>query len=395
MIVVNRIGDGKNISVTCRDKEFNVLYTKDRFKKLLKISEKSMEVTSMDELNKLLEQVEVLCANDYQEKVESFHPELTYQPATEQYYLKLNSKISKIPLPSALVWRIEESMDKGISVDPIIKFWKRALRNKKADNPDFMRRLTEYINMTYVNPEKVAEYMEAGLNRELAKEKATTYEVQITQEGLIACYKTSDEYLDKFEEDEDGNIVKVPRYKTKKTFDPDTGKILSESDGREDIAGEDRIFIPHVQKMLGDAFYCEGPKTTDQTSLGHFIRIGHVHRLPDWSFVNCNDRESCVKGLHIGGLSYIARWNGADIHTCFVDPMHIGAIPDYAGDKAIRVLQYFVYGSLVTLNHNIYHSSGYAKQTDSEWASIAKEIIEKHGELKTNLNEEIEDLKAL
>lgn len=395
MIIVNRIGDGKNISVSCRDKEYNVLYSKEKFDKLLEVSEKSLEVTTMDELNGLLETVEAVCKNDYQEKVEAFHPELTFEPVTEKYYLKLNGKVSSVALPKELVWRLEESMAKEINVDPLIKFWKRALRNEKSKDERFMKRLAEYINMTYVDPAKVNEYMEEGLSREIAEEKATTYEVQITQEGLIACYKTSNEYLDKYEEDEEGNIVKVPRYKRTKKFCPDTGVILEEVDERDTIALEDRIFVPYIMGQGGDAFYCEGPKTTDQNSLGHFIRVGHTHRLPDWSFVNCDDSVSCVKGLHIGGLSYIASWNGADIHTCFVDPMHIGAIPDYAGDKAIRVLQYFVYGSLVSLNHNIYHSSNYAAQTDSEWSEIAAEILAKHGEYVKEAEESLSELKAL
>ncbi len=389
MIVVNRIGE--NIAVSCRDQEYNVLYTKGKFDTLMEVSEKSLTVKSMDELNQLLEQVAGICKDDYKEKVEAFHPELTFEPLTKKYYLKLGDKVSSVALPDALVRRIETSMEKEIPVGPVIKFWKRALRNKKAKNPIFMRRLAEYVEMTYVDPKKVKEYMDAGLNRELSEEKAKTYEVKITNEGLIACYKTSDEYMDAYKADEDGNPKKVNRYQ--KTFDPNTGEITG--DTRETTKAEDRIFIPHVQKMRGDAFYCEGPKTNDKNSLGHFIRIGHVHRLPDWSYVNCNDDESCVQGLHIGGLSYIASWNGADIHTCFVDPMHIGAICDYASDKAIRVLQYFVYGSLAAIDHNIYHSSEYAKQTDKEWADISAKILEEHGELQAQIKEAADEVKAL
>lgn len=395
MIIVNRIGNGKNISVTCKGKEFNVLHTPERFTALMEISEKSTQVASMDELNALLAEVEKICSNDLKEKVETFHPELTYEPNTEKYYLKLNGRVSKIPLPKQLVWRIEQSMAKDISVDPIIKFWKRALRNKKASDANFMNRLAEYINMTFVDPAKKKEYMDAGLGAEIATEKATTYEVQITQEGLLAAYKTSNEHLVKYEENEKGEIVQVPRYAMKKVFDQDTGKIIEIKDSRDLTPAEDRLFVPYVQGHSGDAFYCEGPKTNDTNSLGHFIRVGHTHRLPDWSYVDTNDSHSCVKGLHIGGLSYIASWQGADIHTCFVDPMHIGAIPDYCGDKAIRVLQYFIYGSLVALNHNIYHSSQYASQTNDQWDAIAQEILKEHGELVLKKAEEDSDIKAL
>jgi len=392
MIITNRVGD--NIVVSCGDQEYNVMYSKKKFEKLLKISEESSTVKTMDELNALLEKVEKLCANDYQEKVEKYHPELTYQPVTKQYYLRLSDDIiSAVPLPEPLVWRIEQSLDKEISIDPIIKFWKRALRNDKSDNPDFMRRLCEYINMTYVDPSKVSEYMEEGLSRDLAEEKATTYEVKITQEGLLACYKTSNEWLIKYEEDEDGNIVQKKRYATKRTFNPDTGEIISEEDERDTIPAEDRVFEPYMMGQSGDAFYCEGPNGYSEP--GHFIKIGCVHRLPDWSYVDRNDDHPCVKGLHLGGLSYIAAWSASDIHTCFVDPMHIGAIPDYGGHKAIRVLEYFVYGSLVAVNHSIYHSSEYAKKTDEQWAEVTKKILEQHGAYEEAEKQCLDELKAL
>jgi hypothetical protein len=378
MIIVNRIGE--NITVSCRDKEFNVMYSVDKFEQLMKISESSNTVKTLDELNVLLESVEGICKNDYKEKIEAFHPELYVQPATKQFYLKIGQAISSIAIPEPLVRRLEESVDKGIDISPIVKCWKRFLRNKKANQPAFATRFASYINMTYINPAIVTEKMEAGLSEELAREAALTYEVKITQEGLIACYKTSNELEVKFVGDEYGELKQVSRFT--KRFNEDTGEV--EGDNRDDIDAEARTFVPYMMGTSGDAFYCEGPLVN---KLGHIIKIGHVHRLEDWSQVNCNDDASCVKGLHLGGLSYIASWNGADIHTCFVDPMHIGAIPDYSGDKAIRVIQYFVYGSLVALNHGIYHSSSYAAKTDEEWDKINAHIIKSHGELVESIQQ--------
>ena len=392
MIVVNRLGE--NISVQCRDKSFNVMFSHEKFDKLMKISGDSQKVKTMEELEALLLDVDNICKDDYKEKIEGFHKELYYQPVTKEYFIKLaDDVISKIPLPDELVWRLEQSIEKGIDVNPLIKLWKRALRNPKADNKVFMRRLAEYIDMTWVDPAKKIEYMEEGLSEELAEQKATTYEVKPTEEGLIACFKTSNEHLEKFEENEDGDIVSVPRYAKKRTFCPDTGKIIEEVDERDTTKAEDRIFTPYIMGKSGDAFYCEGPNGYAEP--GHFIKIGCTHRLPDWSFVNCDDSRSCVKGLHIGGLSYIAHWSGADIHTCLVDPMHIGAIPDYAGDKAIRVLQYYVDGSLVAVNHSIYHPSTYAKQTDEEWEAITKELIEAQGQSIKTFEEGLKQIENL
>ena len=90
--------------------------------------------------------------------------------------------------------------------------------------------------------------------------------------------------------------------------------------------------------------------------------------------VNTNDDQSCVPGLHVGGLKYIA-WYSGEIHNVFVDPMHVGAVPD-SQDGAIRCLQYFVHSSLSGVNGSMYHSSTYASMTDDEWEEMKDSLIE-------------------
>ena len=397
MIVVNRIED--NINVSCRDKEYNVMYSSEKFEELLEISEESLTVKSMAELTDLLDEVEKICTESLTEQIEAFHKELTYNPVSKEYFLKLNGTICNIPIPKAMVWRLEESIDKKIDVSPLIKNLKLVLRNRKMLEggiiaKEFFARYCEYINMTYVDPSKVNALMDEGLSEDIASEKARTYEVKITQEGLIACFKTSNEILTKYEKDENGNIVEVNRYSNNVTkFNADTGEIEEVEDTKDSTKGEDRVFTPYMMRNTGDAFYCEGLNGYDKP--GHFIKIGCTHRLPNWTYVNCDDKQSCVKGLHLGGLSYIATWGGADIHTCFVDPSHIGAIPDYSSDKAIRVIQYYVYGSLVTIDHNIYHSSEYAKQTEDEWNVINEELLELYSDYKDEIKETVKYIKAI
>ena len=71
--------------------------------------------------------------------------------------------------------------------------------------------------------------------------------------------------------------------------------------------------------------------------------------------MNTNDNATCVKGLHVGGLKYIA-WYSGEIHNVFIDPMHIGAVPD-SEDGAIRCLQYFVHSSIVSQHLQMYRST--------------------------------------
>ena len=399
MIVVNRLDN--NIVVSCRDKEYDVLYTKEKFDALMEIADQSEEVASMAELNLLLDKVDALCKNDYKEKVEAFHPEVYVQPVSGEFFLKLDGKVSSVPLPSGLVRRLELSIDKEIDITPVLKAWKRFLRNPKmmngtkASRADFAERFVDYIEMVYVDPKKIKEAMDKGLSESQAADMAATYEVKITKQGLLACFKMSTEHTVKYVADDEGNPKEVSRFK--KSFNPDTGEI--EGDDRDDIPAEDRVFYPYIMGLHGgDSFYCEGAKGT---GLGHFIKIGCTHRLADWSMVDTDDTAGCSKGLHLGGLGYISGWeeggnhDATDIHTCFVDPAHIGAIPNYYSSKAIRVLQYYVYGSMTAINHGIYHPSDYAEQTDAEWDKVSQEILDNYGELSEKLSDGAEELKAL
>jgi hypothetical protein len=78
----------------------------------------------------------------------------------------------------------------------------------------------------------------------------------------------------------------------------------------------------------------------------------------------------------------------------FIDPMHIGAIPD-DDTGAMRVLQYFVHSTMVAVNKSIYHSSKYAEKTDEQWQEVKKEILADFGTLKENTDQAQAEIEAL
>lgn len=389
MISINVIGD--QLSGSYGDKVFSVRYSKELYEKMVAVSDTLDGAETMEDYNKLLEEFEKLTVEDYSEVIAHKCPNIVVNPHTNEYFLKSDSGVvSSIPMPETLVRRIEDSMDKGIEFMPLIKLWTRWLRNpvladKMANGTgrQFTRRFFNFISLEYVHPQLKEKYEEEGLNYIEAAKKATMYQMKITKEGLLNGYKVSKEILHKFDP-ESGE--KVDRYK--RTFNVDTGKI--ESDGIPSIV-EDRLFEPAVQGQSGDAFYCEGANGYEKP--GHFIKVGCVHRLESWSQVNTNDRESCVKGLHFGGLNYINCISG-EIHNVFVDPMHIGAVPDDT-TGAIRCLQYFVHSSLAGVNGSIYHSSTYAAKTDAEWEKLRLEAIKMSEEAVMCETKGIEELKAL
>ena len=389
MITINVI-EGR-ISGSYGDTPFSVNYDEVTYNKMVTLQSKTEEVTTMDEYNALMEEFAKLTVQDYKTTIETDCPWIHVNEATGQFFLTYGGVVSSIPMPQALVDRILASMDKEAEYLPLVKMWIRFLRNpilrKKMDNgkgENFADRFFNFVNLEYVHPKLKKELMEDhGLSEEVAERRATMYQMKITKEGLLNGYKVSEEVLTKYDT-ETGE--EVDRYK--RTFDPDTGEI-SGNGFPEHV--EDRLFKPAIMGNSGDAFYCEGPN--GYAKPGHFIKVGCTHRLPDWSYVDTNDERSCVKGLHFGGLKYIAYYSG-EIHNIFVDPMHIGAVPD-DHDGAVRCLQYFVHSSLVGVNGSIYHSSTYAAKTDEEWEEMRKEAVEAYAESKVDADKSIAELNAL
>jgi hypothetical protein len=381
MISLNVI-DG-NIVGSYGEKSFSVTYTEELYNKMQELAKKADEVFSMDELRVILDTFDGLAVEDYTQVIQDKCEHIYVNKATGEFFLKTGDVVSNIPMPAALVERIYESMDMGLDFMPLIKMWTRWLRNpilwKKMHHGkgvEFSTRFFNFINLKYVHPVLYKELTEEkGLSHEVAEKKATMYQMKITKEGLLNGYKVSTEVMHKFDA-ETGEMV--DRYK--RTFNVDTGEI--ESEGLPEFV-EDRLFQPAIMGTSGDAFYCEGPN--GYNTPGHFIKVGCTHRLASWDQVNTNDNQSCVPGLHFGGLEYINRISG-EIHNIFVDPMHIGAVPDDS-TGAIRCLQYFVHSSLAGVNGSIYHSSTYASKTDAEWAIARREAVEKS-------SSRIEEIKA-
>ena len=392
MISINVIDD--KISGSYGDKTFCIDFDKGVYTKMLELADKANEAQTMEAYKSILDTFEPLTVQDYTKTVQDKCEHIHVNKSTGEFFLQHNGIVSSIPMPEALVERIYESMDKGLDFMPLVKMWTRWLRNpvlrtkmKKGWGKEFCERFFNYINLRYVHPQLKKELMEEhGLSEEVAERRATMYQMKITKEGLLNGYKVSHEILTKFKEGEDGEVQEVPRYK--RTFNVDTGEI--ESEGLPEYV-EDRLFQPAVMGSSGDAFYCEG--SNGYANPQHFIKVGCTHRLPDWSYVNTNDRISCVKGLHFGGLEYINCISG-EIHNIFVDPMHIGAVPDDETGAA-RCLQYFVHSSLAGVNGSIYHSSTYAAKTDEEWAEMRKQIVADYKEKSEETSKEVTELTQL
>jgi hypothetical protein len=378
MISINVIGE--LISGSYGNTPYSRSFEKDIYEQMVSLANQADAADSVEEYNKILSEFSLLCTEDLSERsIEAdFVGATLYKDPAGRYFVQFkDGGIIDIAMPKTFVDRIYESEALGADVTPLFKLWMRWCRNpilreklRSGKGEDFTKRFCEFVDMKYVHPTLKRELMEDhGLSEELAEQRATMYQVKITKEGLVNAFKVSREILHKYDT-ETGE--EIPRYQ--RTFNPDTGEI--DSEGFPDIV-EDRLFEPSVMGSGGDAFYCEGANGYAEPQ--HFIKVGCTHRLPSWSNVNTDDSRSCVEGLHVGGLKYIA-WYTGEIHNIFVDPMHIGAIPDSL-DGAIRCLQYFVHSSLVGVNGSMYHSSSYAALTDEQWEEMKEDIIAEYNKI--------------
>jgi hypothetical protein len=369
MIIINT--DGEIISGSYGGKPFGVTFNEERYQAMLRLERKSASIEKIEEMKELLQEFEGLTKEDFKQIVETASPYIYVNKNTGQFYLKHKDKISTKAIPQPLVNRMLDSVEKKIDITPLVKCWVRFMRNINFTESK-ARRFANYINRTHTNHERVAELQEQGLSHEVATKLATTMQTPITQEGLLCTYKVSTEIDWKYKLDDQGQPVKVHRHADKAQIDEVTGLVTYAG-----IDNEDRLFQPAVMGTGGDEFFCGD-------ELGHKIRVGKAHRLPDWSYVNTDDNQSCVPGLHVGNIDYIKGYQhaGTVTHYVFVDPMHIGAITDEDADSALRVLQYFVYDSFIGVNRGYYHSSQYAKKTDEEYDEMVRQAVaDSEGEL--------------
>ena len=393
MVSINVIGD--IISGSLNGIPFGVTFSQELYDKMAVLAEKANTCSSVEELNKIIEEFKPLTVEDVKGHTESFSPYLYVDNKTGNYHLKHNNVISSVPLPSALVERIKYSIEKKIDINPLIKCWVRWLRNPfvKTKGTNFSERFFNFIDIKFTNSELINKLMEEkGYSEDVATKMATAYSVKVTNEGLIACYKVSEELTTRYKLDEKGEKVAYNVYSTgAKSIDPLSGLITYE---KVELKNEDRLFRPAVQKDGGDAFYCEGANGFKDA--GHYVRVGWVIRLPDWSYVNTDDYVSCKAGLHVGGLDYIRNYQneGTCTHDVFIAPNHIGAIPDDS-TGAIRGIQYFVATEFSGVNGSLYHSSKYAALTDEQWSKEREQIVKEFGELVDKDNQSIKEDNSL
>ena len=387
LVLVTRKNDTTVVSIN--EESFIIPFTEESFAKLENLETKFKASRTMQEAKSTIEEIREFVKTTSPDYEENFvckggEGHLVFNVAKGTYHLKTEKGvISQIPVPKVIVERMVTSIDKGISILPLVKATIRFFRNPNL-NPQKLKNFGKYVNYEYLDLAKYDELISKGFTKEAAAGKSTFFQTPITTEGLLCTYKVSEEVTTKFALDENGNSKVVNRYA--KMIDENTGEITTQL---PDFV-EDRLFIPAVQKYTGDTFVSESLDKSYSRS-GHFYIVGHVHYLDSWNKVNCDDSHACVPGLHCGNLDYIRGYQhaGTATHNVFVDPMNIGAFTN-DGSGAIRVKELFIHSSKMGENRGIYFSSDYAAYSDAKWEELKVEAIENSNKLLSEFKEDIE-----
>lgn len=326
------------------------------------------------------EEVMALVASSRKEEIAGSCKYLAFNPTSQEYFLELDGKRSKHPLPTSLVKYIEESYDKNIDFLPLVKAWARLLANPRYSSA-MAKYFNTYLSTTYVDREQVAELIKEGYTPEAAENMCSYPDISITEEGLLATYKVAEivtwEYkMEWNKETETFEKVKSLKYEQiAPKLDPVTGEVLEEGSFKRPEFAEDFVFTP--------AIYKNGAKFYSDNVLGYVYHIGKMQHLPANAPRNLSNTFG-GGGLYSGGLRYIENYKNSGTHvlTCFVNPSDI--LSFQSEGNAFRTDALFpnnVWDENVKLRA-IYHSSDYDKLSSERLESIIQDALERGVDLK-------------
>ena len=384
------------ITGSAGDTVFSVPYSPERYEAMKALYNDFQNASRMDEAKDIITKFQALTHYSLEEMSATENEQIIFNQKTGTYHLNIKGYAHPVPMPQNLVDYILESTEKGIPVDPIIKFWMRLLRNPniRKDDPDavaqFCHSVVEYVTRKFVSPVLKQSLLDQGFSEEVATERATVRQTPFTMEGLISTKKVVTPLWDRMRKkyilDSEGKKQRVFREGVQ-SINEDTGEIKF----TDPSVAEDFVFEPFIMGDRGDAFTC------GDEGLGHIIKVGKEMALERWDQVNTSPSAVGVKGIHTGNQDYINGYERENTFTlnCFVDPAEIGVVAAY--DNVLRVkslLPHSIKDREID-NRNLYHSSMYAARKDEEWDSIQQELVDEYTKSEEEYVKASQDRRAM
>ncbi len=239
------------------------------------------------------------------------------------------SGYESVEMPEELVLRIQQHVEDGISVQPLVNFWKLLLLNpdKKARNDAF-------------------KFM-------------SQYDFPITDSGYFIGYRA----VKRTDKTYDAVTGWVPQkyVELKATGEnPADYTAMTDPDGGEFVAVKTDVItdnhgnfidptntLGNLEEMFQNQVtgVTDAPEFTDHYSGTTSVRIGGTVSM-DRGRVDCDPANTCSSGLHIGAPGYVKNFggSGSEYIACLVNPMNICAIPSDYSYMKMRVCEYYAYG---------------------------------------------------
>jgi hypothetical protein len=314
MISVNRIknqivgtypviGEDK----TQKNVNYALQYTEELYKSLMAIVKRMDDATDVTAVKAVLADFTAAVEGVEKSPLKGVTDNIFMDEATGKCYLVQGGVQSSIAMPAAIKGWIMDRIDKGDTVEPIVNFWTRLLRNPNIRSKDNAERFAELVcnYVTEMRTDRIAynQFIEEGYSEEHATQLAQAPQTPLTPSGLICTKKVVQPLSDKMRytytwDEATGMSKRVLQEGYKHEVDPETGAVSVVP--TEELFNEDWIFQPYIMGTGGDAFHC------GTRGLGHLIKVGEECHLDSWDQVNCNNNQSCVKGLecvaHVVGI---------------------------------------------------------------------------------------------
>ena len=234
-----------------------------------------------------------------------------------------------VAMPEELVLRIQAHVEQGISVTPLVNFWKLLLLNPQEEvRQSLFKFMSQYdfpitdngyfIGYRAVKP---TDKTYSAVTNWIPKEF-----LQLKAEGANPADYTA-------VKDPDGGELKAV---LTDVISDDNGNFICP----ENVLGNLQEMFDNQNAGVSDA-----PEFTDWYSGTTNVRLGGTVSM-DRSEVDCNPNNTCSAGLHIGAPEYVKNFGGSDSAylACLVNPMNVCSIPaDYSYQK-MRVCEYYAYG---------------------------------------------------
>lgn len=264
------------------------------------------------------------------------------------------------PLPSKLLNKMREFIEKDIPLTPLVNFWKLTMLNP-ADH--VKRDLYNFMDQ-YEFPITDSGYFIAYKSVKKTDKTYKAVNMWIPKEyiQLKASGKDPKDYT---VVDKKGNFSVVET----DLITNDSGDYISP----DHVAGNLDEMFSSINDLSGDV---EAPEFTDWHQGSTSIRLGSPVSM-DRSKCDGNPMNSCSSGLHVGAPGYVKGFGsyggGGNVYlACLVNPMNVVAVPSDYSYMKMRCCEYYAYG-IVDLDNDMSITTPYFEHDYKTWETEALE----------------------